>query len=499
MDDSGAVNVSDYLSVFLVFVLTFLNIYFATQRRSGVPPGPQCWPCVGNLPSLVGADTLGIINKLRGKYGDVFGLYIGSELTVVVNGYDAIHDALVKRGSSFMFRPNNYFTRNQDLKGGVIFEDGKVWKVKRTYLMNSIRDLCYTNSGLVLDRLINCELQGITEYLDSLQEPQCLRQILSLSFANVMFSIIHGRRAGYDNERFNWYLKTIDQAFKDFSNNQVKCYCFPFLRYLPGDLLREKWSHDTNAILHNYFDEMCKPEFETYEDGRHSCLVDYLLQADSPCAREDIWKLLHELMAAGSETSATTLNWLILLLVMNPEKQETLHQKITEVLGNEEPSVRDKGRIPYVEAAILETLRIGSNVPLAMPHSVNKDVHFHDYLIPEGATILPNLASVHFDPAIFTSPQEFKPERFLRQDESGVTIFTPCEKVVPFSLGQRSCLGESLARIELFMYVVTLTQRYKFEQPKDSSPPSLQGVFGITHRPQDYKVIVVRRNAPTRA
>ncbi|XP_052766215.1 cytochrome P450 2U1-like [Mya arenaria] len=480
----------DNFTVFLVFLVTFLVVYISTRRLTGVPPGPPCWPFIGNLGSLAGTDTLHTLRKLREKYGDVYGLYIGSELTVVLNGYSAIHEALVKKGSLFMFRPDNYFTRNQELKGGILFENGKEFKARRTFVMNSIRELCYSRNGAVLETLIYDELTCLTDHIDSLEEPSCLRKPLSLSLANVIFSILHGRRAGYNNGRFNWYLKTLETGFKDFTANQIKCYCFPFLRYLPGDLLGEKWCAKTSRELHKYFDEMCRTQFETYEEGRQSCIVDFLLQEDSPSTKETLWRTLHELMAAGSETSATTLNWLIQLLVVFPDTQEKLYNEIVKSIRDDAPSVRDKGSIPYVEATILETLRIGSNIPLSMPHFTLDDVFFRGYLIPKGTTILPNLASVHYDPLIFQDPLTFKPERFLDKDELRVI---PSSNVIPFSLGQRSCLGESLARIELFMYITVLVKRYKFVKPDKSGMPSLKGVFGITHRPLDYPVNVIRR------
>lgn len=84
--------------------------------------------------------------------------------------------------------------------------------------------------------------------------------------------------------------------------------------------------------------------------------------------------------------------------------------------------------------------------------------------IPGNTAIMPQLGAVFFDPAIFPEPDLFEPRRFL--DERG--HYKRSEHLAPFGIGKRSCLGEGLAKMELFLIFTSLLQNFSFE-PEDRS------------------------------
>ena len=122
----------------------------------------------------------------------------------------------------------------------------------------------------------------------------------------------------------------------------------------------------------------------------------------------------------------------MLFLITNQNVQEKMRQEIDKVIGPfRRPSMADKQNLPYCEAFITETQRLGNIAPIAIPHGVKYDVTWNGYVIPEGATVLLNLESVGMDKDTFPEPQKFDPNRFL--DESGKCVGQ--NKFVPFSLG----------------------------------------------------------------
>ena len=170
--------------------------------------------------------------------------------------------------------------------------------------------------------------------------------------------------------------------------------------------------------------------------------------------------------------------------------QEKLQDDIDEILGKEQkPSLGDREKLPNVEATILECLRISNVAPFAVPHAVHDDVMFRDYLIPRDSTVLVNLNSILKDPKVFPEPNVFRPSRFLT-DEGRVTI---PKEFIPFSIGRRSCLGESLARMELFLYVTSLLQRFKFQSPVSDPSPKTDGHLGMTYSPFPFRIEVTKR------
>ena len=148
--------------------------------------------------------------------------------------------------------------------------------------------------------------------------------------------------------------------------------------------------------------------------------------------------------------------------------------------------------MPYTEACILETLRLASVVPYALFHRTWEDVTLGGVFIPKNTTVLPNIYAVHHDPSIWgDNVEEFIPERFLTPDESEVIRH---EQMLAFSCGKRHCLGESLARNELFLFTSTVLQHFVICLDPNSPKPSMeQHVGGTVCGPMPHQLIFKKR------
>ncbi|XP_060248665.1 cytochrome P450 2U1 isoform X2 [Meriones unguiculatus] len=111
------------------------------------------------------------------------------------------------------------------------------------------------------------------------------------------------------------------------------------------------------------------------------------------------------------------------------------------------------------------------------------------YTIPKGTIVLPNLWAIHRDPAIWEKPDDFCPNRFL--DEQGRLLKR--ETFIPFGIGKRVCMGEQLAKMELFLMFVSLMQSFTFALPEGSEKPIMTGRFGLTLAPHPFNVTVSKR------
>jgi len=139
-----------------------------------------------------------------------------------------------------------------------------------------------------------------------------------------------------------------------------------------------------------------------------------------------------DLFVAGTETSATTLTWAIILLSLNQDIQYKIHREIDNIIGSETlPRMDDRKKLPFTEASILEIQRLADIVPLGIPHAVTEDVQFRGYFIPKGTLVLSNMYSVHMNPELWPEPEKFKPERFLQR---GMKVEK--KELIPFSVGK---------------------------------------------------------------
>ena len=112
--------------------------------------------------------------------------------------------------------------------------------------------------------------------------------------------------------------------------------------------------------------------------------------------------------------------------------QRKMWKDIDDVVGcGRLPQMSDKPNLPYCEAVVLESLRLGNIFPLSLPHMASEDIFYKGYKIPKGAVLIPCLDSVAYDESLFPDNDEFKPERWIDNDNK---VFGH-DKSLTFSLG----------------------------------------------------------------
>ena len=146
--------------------------------------------------------------------------------------------------------------------------------------------------------------------------------------------------------------------------------------------------------------------------------------------------VIGDLFGASTDTTSITLQWIIIYMLHYPEVQKRVQEEIDEHLGQERfPSMRDRLKLPYTDATVAEVLRKVTTVPLGVPHQTLEDVEFHGYFIPKNTWIMSNLYAVHHDPELWTEPDRFQPDRFLKENEHPTK--NKRDFLIPFSVGKQ--------------------------------------------------------------
>ena len=192
------------------------------------------------------------------------------------------------------------------------------------------------------------------------------------------------------------------------------------------------------------------------------------------------------------ETTTTTLRWAILLMALNEEIQSRVRDEIWRVLGKDRaPSSADRSALKYTDAVLAEVQRFSTIVPLGIAHCASEGCRVREYTISKGNIVYPNLYAAHHDPAIWPDPNRFNPDvNFVKSDASGQIVgLKNVQYLIPFGLGKRQCLGEALAKQELFLFFVGLMQRFTFlPHPAHTLPNEpLQSCTSI-HSPFRYEL-----------
>ncbi|XP_075771713.1 cytochrome P450 2G1-like [Pelodiscus sinensis] len=487
-------------TVFLALCLSCLALLSAWKRlhQGGtLPPGPTPLPFVGNLLQLKTDEIFKSFLVLREQYGPVFSVSLGPRRVVVLCGHEAVKEALVDHAEAFSGR-GEMASIDRNFNGfGVAMANGERWRQLRRFSLSTLRDFGMGKRGV--EERIREEAQCLLEELQKTRGlPFDPTFFLSRTVANVISSIVFGSRFDYEDPTFLSLLRMINESFTEMSTPWAQLYdmysCV--MRYLPGR--HHRLYHLIEALKAFIAQRVQLNQASLDPDVPRDFIDCFLLQMEkekkNPSSEFNTTNLVLttlNLFFAGTETVSSTLRYGFLFLMKYPEVEEKVHREIDHVIGRHRvPASEDRMKMPYTDAVIHEIQRLTDIVPLGVPHTVIRDTQFRGYTLPKGTNVFPLLGSVLRDTKYFSSPEEFNPGHFL--DENG--RFKKNEAFVPFSSGRRVCLGEGLARMELFLYFTTILQRFALQPlvaPKDIEVSPRMSGFGNV--PPTYQLCLVPR------
>lgn len=199
-----------------------------------------------------------------------------------------------------------------------------------------------------------------------------------------------------------------------------------------------------------------------------------------------------DIFGAGFDTIITGLQWSLLYLIKFPNIQDKIVQEIDNQVGMDRlPQFKDRPNMPYTEAFINEVFRHASYMPFTIPHCTTENITLNGYFIPKDTCVFINQYQVNHDIEIWDDPESFRPERFLTL--SGHLNKSLTEKVMIFGMGIRRCLGDNIARLEMFVFLTTLLHRLHIENVPGQEL-DLSSTFGLTMKPRPYRIKIIPRN-----
>lgn len=202
-------------------------------------------------------------------------------------------------------------------------------------------------------------------------------------------------------------------------------------------------------------------------------------------------QIMTDIFSAGLETVTSTIEWSILFLMLNNDCQEKIQTEIDNIIGRDRmPQLDDLANMPYTEATIYEVLRRSNVIALGNAHATLDDATIGGYLIPKGTHVLPNLYGIHMNPKLWDNPEKFDPSRFIVNDKTIMPEF-----FIPFSVGRRMCLGDVLTKMEVFLFLVGLLQKYDLSVAEEDrlDPPKVKGIISAAMGPIPFKVALTSR------
>ncbi|KAG0471099.1 hypothetical protein HPP92_015645 [Vanilla planifolia] len=227
--------------------------------------------------------------------------------------------------------------------------------------------------------------------------------------------------------------------------------------------------------------EMLVPAGEAYVD---SLLT---LDAAGPLGDEELVTLCSEVMSAGTDTSATSLEWAMLHIVLDQPAQERLHREVAAAAaaaaasGERIADEEDVEKMPYLTAVVKETLRRHPPSHFLLSHAATREAELGGYRIPAEASVEFYTAWVTEDPAIWERPKEWLPERFMEGGDGSDTDVTGTKSVrmTPFGAGRRICPAATLGMLHVHLLLANIVREFWLVAPP-GNPPDPTEAFAFT-------------------
>ncbi|XP_051807634.1 cytochrome P450 2F2-like isoform X8 [Acanthochromis polyacanthus] len=480
--------------VLLGLCICVIILQLRPTRPKNFPPGPPALPILGNILHLNLQNPLEDFEKLRKSYGNVYSLFLGPKPNVVINGVKAMKEAMMIKAAEFAGRPQDTFVNDVFGGKGVILADyGTSWREHRRFALMTLRNFGLGKKSME-DR-IHDEIQHTIKTLDKnigrTLSPQVMFHNAS---SNIICQVLFGTRYEYDDEFITTVVQCVTEITKITNGPWAMLYdTLPFIRNLPLPFNKAfKDIKRCSVLARRLLNEHKKTRVPGEPRDFLDCYLDELEKKaeDSTFSEDKLIFTALDLQLAGTDTTSNTLLSAFLYLMNHPHIQERCQQEIDRVLeGKDQACFDDRLQMPYVQAVTHEVQRIANIAPLSAFHCTTKDTELMGYSIPRGTMIIQNLSSVLNEEGQWKYPHEFNPENFLNDQGE----FVKPDAFMPFSTGPRVCLGEGLARMELFLIMVTLLRKFKFIWPEDAGEPDYTPIFGATMTPKPYPMKVQHR------
>ncbi|XP_075520494.1 cytochrome P450 98A2-like [Primulina tabacum] len=437
--------------LFLLFPAIFLLLHLYRRLRFRIPPGPRAWPVVGNLYDIKPV-RFRCFAEWAQTYGPIISVWFGSTLNVVVSNAELAKEVLKEKDQQLA-------DRHRSRSAAKFSRDGQdlIWADYGPHYVK-VRKVCtvelFSSKRLEALRPIReDEVSAMVEsiYTDCTATENLGKSLLLRKYLGaVAFNNITRLAFGKQFVNSEGQLDKQGQEFKAIVANGLKLGAslamaehVPWLRWmfpLDEDAFAKHGSR-RDRLTREIMDEHT---LARQKSGEKQHFFDALLtlQDKYDLSEDTIIGLLWDMITAGMDTTAISVEWAMAELIKNPRIQQKVQDEIDCVIGHERVmNEMDFSNLPYLQCVAKEALRLHPPTPLMLPHRANANVKIGGYDIPKGSNVHVNVWAVARDPKVWKNSLEFWPERFLEED---VDMKGHDFRLLPFGAGRRVCPGAQL-------------------------------------------------------
>ncbi|NXM74904.1 C340 protein, partial [Serilophus lunatus] len=484
------------LIAFLCLVALYGIWPYQTFKKLGIP-GPRPLPFVGTFLEYKN----GVHNfdqKCFEKYGRIWGFYDGRRPVLAVLDPILIKNILVKECYTIFTNRRN-FGLNGLLESAINVAADEQWKRIRTVLSPTftsgrLKEMFHIINHYGEKLVKNIEKKVANDELVAAKDifgAYSMDVVASTSFSVNIDSMSNPKDPFVTNIKKFLELSLLSPLF-------LFSVLFPFI--VPV-LKRMKFTLFPAEVIDFFKEVFIKMKMER-EKGSSMDRVDFLQlmiesqnsDGGSKSAEANLDKSLsdEEILAqslifvfAGYETTSSTLSYVAYNLATHPDVQQRLQDEVDANLPNKAPPTYNAiTQMEYLDMVVNECLRLypaGGRIERVCKETVE----LNGVTIPKGMVVVIPAFVLHRDPEYWPEPDEFRPERFSKENKEKFDPYT----FLPFGAGPRNCIGMRFALLVVKVAVVVLLQNFSFRTCKDTPIPLVLDSKGFM---QPKKPIVLK-------
>ncbi|KAK6148262.1 hypothetical protein DH2020_019174 [Rehmannia glutinosa] len=454
----------------LIVLFCAWYIFKRRQINSGgkkkLPPSPPTLPVIGNLHQL-GLLPHRTLWNLSRKHGPVMLIKFGSRPTLVVSSAEVAKEISKTHDLSFADRPGLFSLNKLMYDVGLIGSPyGAHWRKLRSIVVHQLLSSTKLKSyNSIIEEETGLLVEKIAQKFKTSPTPVNLTDMFAELANDLICRAAFGKKYS-ETEHGKAFLELIEEGVGLFTFTLGTFIpWFGWIDWLTGfNAARDRVVKRRDEILDAILEEhLNKSPNESKED-----FVDILLgicKDNNPGVSIDlitVKAIILDIFAAGTETSATTLVWVMTELIRHPTTMKKLQDEIREIAqGKQQITDDDLQKMHYMKAVIKETLRCHPPVAIYF-HAAREHVNLMGYDIAPETMVLINAWAINRDPNCWDEPEKFMAERFLNSsvDYKGIDF-----QFIPFGAGRRICPGLGFAAATIEHTLANLIHKFDWALP----------------------------------
>ncbi|XP_033940541.1 cytochrome P450 3A40-like [Pseudochaenichthys georgianus] len=471
------------LVAFITLTVVYVCWPFTTFKKMGVP-GPTPIPFFGTMLGYKKGFTVFDENCFK-KYGKTWGIFDGRQPVLCITDPAMIKTVLIKECYS-LFTNRRNFRLNGELYDAVSIAEDDQWRRIRSVLSPSFTSGRLKEMFSIMKHHSANLLSSMKKKADK-DEPLEMKEFFGPYSMDVVTSTAFSVDIDSLNNPSDPFVTNIKKMLKfDFFYPVFLIVAFfPFM----GPIFEKLKFSFFPASVTDFFYAALQKIKTGREQSKQKSRVDFLQLMidsqkthDSSKVEENKGLSDHEILSqamiflfAGYETSSSSLSFLAYNLAINPHIMKRLQEEVDSTFPNKGPvEYQALMEMEYLDGVINESLRLYPIAP-RLERVAKATVEINGLVIPKDMVVIVPTWTLHRDPDLWPEPEEFKPERFSKENKGNIDPYT----YMPFGAGPRNCIGMRFALVMMRLALVEILQRYSFSVCKETEIPLEMDIQGL--------------------